>query len=66
MNNSNTIMNIGNYEIRQLCIILSDYLHVKLDALIVDFELTSFGAILITSFLISCLYKIFPTLVKKR
>lgn len=34
--------------------------------MIVDFELTSFGAILITSFLISCLYKIFPTLVEKR
>lgn len=60
------MMNIGKNEIRQLCIVLSDYLHVKLDALIVDFELTSFGALLITSFLISCLYKIFPTLAEKQ
>lgn len=52
---------IDKNNVWELCRIISEELHVPLDTLIFDNELTKFGAIIIISFLVSCTYKLIST-----
>lgn len=49
---------IDKNNIRELCRVVSEDLDVPLDTLIVDYDLTKFGALVLLSFLLSCTYKI--------
>lgn len=52
---------IDKNNVMELCRVISEDLDVPLDTLILDNELTKFGAIIIISFLVSCTYKLIST-----